>query len=396
MINSAARLYSELAETLRVWGHHATVITSQPKRYLAQDDPASTSGPPRREELNGVDVHRVPALRVMWGVPLLRGFEQFLTALTYLLAGLFLRPRQAVIVYSPPLPLGISAYILSRLWRAQCILNVQDLYPKTAVDLGLLRNGLLVAVANGIESFLYRHVDSIVVHSPSYRDHVAARGGDPSKVHLISNWEDLEAFTPGKGGDGFREDLGIEGAFLVVHAGVMGFAQGLYQVVEAAVHLREYRDIVFLLVGDGAMRGGLERQAQDAGNVGVRFLGLRPSSDYQRILAAADVCLVSLHKQLRSPGIPGKLQSIMAAGKATICCLRRDSDPAHMVEEASCGLTVEAGEPEALAEAVLRLYRDRELCETMGRQGRGYAEEHFRREVAVRRYEALLARPGAK
>lgn len=390
MVNSAARLFSDLAQGLAREGHQVTVLTSVPDRYLAEQETRPSRRPYQREWRDGVRVHRVAGLPFARHIPLLRGLEHFVIAYAYLLVGLLLWRQQAVIVYSPPLPLGMTGYLLARLWRGRVIINVQDLYPQTAIDLGLLRNPLLVAASRWMERFLYRHADVITVHSTGNRDYVLAHGGRPDRVEVVFNWVNLKDLRPGPKANKFRAVHRLGSAFVVSYAGVMGFAQGLEDVVAAARQLREYPDILFLLVGDGVMRPELERQVTEQGLYNVRLLPTQPPSVYLQLLAASDVGLATLRGELATPVVPGKVQSIMAAGRPVLCSMNPRSDAVRLVEEAECGRCVPAGHPDKLAEAILTLYNDRALAEGMGRRGRAYAKAHFDPEHCIGQYERLL------
>ena len=387
MVNSAARLFSELAQGLVRRGHQVTILTSVPDRYLA----GTPERPPRREVQDGVTVRRVVGLPISRRVPFLRGLEHFFIALAYLVAGLFLGRHNIVIVYSPPLPLGMTGYMLARLWRGRVIINVQDLYPQTAIDLGLLRNRLIIALSRWMERFLYRRTDAITVHSEGNRDYVLSRHGMPSRVHVVPNWVDLEALHPSPRNNGFRITHGLGDAFVVSYAGVMGFAQGLDDVVEAVGLLQEHPDILFLLVGDGVMYPQLERRVEELRLSNVRFLPTQPPEVYPALLAASDVGLATLRQELATPVIPGKVQSIMAAGRPVICSMNPLSDAVRLVQEAECGLCVEAASPKELAQAILTLYHDRALARDMGRRGRAYAEQHFDGERCILQYKDILA-----
>ncbi|MBI2873261.1 MAG: glycosyltransferase family 4 protein [Chloroflexi bacterium] len=389
-VNSAARLFYELAQGLSRRGHHVTVLTSIPDRYVAERKPWYRRRPYTRESVNGIRTHRVAGLPIPKGIPLLRGVEHFLVAYTYLLVGLLLGRHRAVIVYSPPLPLGLTGYLLSRLWRGPLVLNIQDLYPQTAIDLGLLRSRILIRISRRLERFLYRRAEAITVHSPGNREYVVGHGAPQNRVHVVPNWVDLEALRPGSRDGAFRATHQLGNAFLVSYGGVMGFAQGMEDVVEAASRLRDYPDVLFLLVGEGVARSALERRVRELGLANVRFMDTQPPETYAQLLSASDASLVTLRKELRTPVVPGKLQAIMAAGRPAICSVPSDSDAARLVQEAGCGVWVEAGCPDRLAEAVLSLHSDRALAEAMGRRGRAYAEAHFDQEGCIEQYHQML------
>ncbi|MCH8825882.1 MAG: glycosyltransferase family 4 protein [Chloroflexi bacterium] len=392
-VKSAARLFSELAEDLTERGHHVSVLTSIPDRNLAE----STTRKQRlygRETLNGVRVHRVSGLPIGRNIPIVRGLEQFITAFVYLLIGVFIGRHQAVIVYSPPLPLGLTGYALARIWGGRVIVNVQDLYPQTVIDLGLLKSRALKAVAHWMERFVYRHADAITVHSEGNLQYVVRRGASAETVRVVHNWVDLDEVSPGPRDNQWRRDHNLDDTFVVSFAGTMGFAQGLEDILHIAHRLKEHEDIVFVMAGDGIFRQDLQDQAEAKGLTNVRFVPTQPPKEYVELLRASDVCLVPLSKDLKTPVVPGKLQSIMAAGRPAICWADPASDARRLIADANCGSFFPAGRHDHIAQAILELYRANGMAAEKGRNGRDYAEAHFGREGSTRIYDELIALGG--
>lgn len=389
VLNSAARLFSELAEGLAARGHQVTVLTTYPERYLAKK---GSQVIPKREK-NKVEVHRLRNLRLPKQVPLLRGLEHVLYGLQYYMKGWRLGHHDVVIAYSPPLPFGATAVLLARRWRGRAVVNVQDLYPRSAVDLGLLKNRALISFGEWLERWVYQHAHGITVHSEGNRAHVVAHGGSPERTWVVPNWIDLEKYRPGSKENGFRRKYTPGASFVVSYAGVMGFAQGVGDILRAAaIVAKETSDVIFLLAGEGVMLPKLKAMAADLGLKNVRFLPHLSEDEYIALLQASDVCLVTLHKELKTPVVPGKLPCIMGVGRPAICSTPPQSDARLIVEEAKCGLWVPAGSPEALAEAILTLNADPERADEMGNNGRRYAEQHFDREKCISRYEEIIAK----
>jgi putative colanic acid biosynthesis glycosyltransferase WcaI len=384
VLNSGARLFSELARDLADNGHTVSVLTQIPDRYMVGPD-RELSGKKfhcRRE--NGIQVWRVSRPPLPRQVPFLRGIEQIWTALSFFLIGLFMAPQRAVIVYSPPFPFSIVGFVLARLWRGRVILNIQDLYPETPVMLGLMKNPLTIRIFKTAARFLYRRVDAVTVHSEGNRRHVAEQGAD-RRASVIPNWANL---APISGGTEFRHEQGWGGAFVISYAGVMGFGQGIEDLLDALLLERELGNVIFVLAGEGVFRPIAEQKARKLPN--VRFLPMLKEEDYLRLLDASDACLVTLNAMLRTPVVPGKLASAMAAGKAVICSVPIESDVWGIVRQAECGTCIEAGRPDQLAKALKEISRDRQRAAEMGCRGRGYAEREFDRRRCTQLYERIL------
>jgi glycosyltransferase involved in cell wall biosynthesis len=386
-IRSASHLFGELAEGLSARGHQVTVVTRWPDERTPGWTPR-----PRRSVERGVTVIRVARREGPRTWRLVRMLEQFVHPAALFAGALrWAGPADVVLAYSPPLPLGLAVGGLARRWGGKGILNVQDLYPQGAIDLGLLRNPLAIRLARQLERACYESVDALVVHSEGNREYVVGTGVPLEKVSVIPNWADLAALAPGERLNAFRRSLGLaDDIFLVSYAGVIGFAQDLDTVVRAAERLRDEHRIHFLLVGDGSLKPALERHVAAARLRNVTLMGLQPVEVYGDILRASDACLVTLRPDVRTPVVPAKLVSIMAVGRPVVATSHPGGDVPRIVAEAECGVHVAGGDAGGLAAAILRMSRQPALAAACGRNGRAYAEKHFSRETGVTAYEQLM------
>jgi glycosyltransferase involved in cell wall biosynthesis len=383
-------LFYELAEDLVSMGHTVTVITGIPKYNVPAEAAAKYKGRIfLKEMINQIQVLRTPVFPFPRRIPFLRGLEHFLIAIEYFFAGLVSKRHDAILVYSPPLTLGLTAKWLKRRWKSPFVFNVQDIYPQAMIDLGLLRNPLLIRISEGMERSIYRDAFAVTVHSAGNEKQLLSRV-EAGKVRVISNWVDTEGIKPVHQNIRLRSEYKLGQYFVVSFAGIMGFAQGLESVVDCAEILQSYPEILFWLVGDGPLKSELERRVQQKGLTNVQFLPMQPREKYPDVLAASDVCLVTLAKQVSTPVVPAKLLSIMSSGRPVIASVPLDGDTAQIVRDSGSGICVEAGNERQLAEAILKLYHTPELAQFMGRSGREYAMAHFSRQVCTKQYESLL------
>src|ERR1017187_4187050 len=245
---ASAYLSRELAEGLARLGHDVTVITRMPTQFVPE---AQSNAPQAVETVAGVKVKRVSAGTAssrIW----LRALDQLVVSFKIMLV-LWTAPKSDVLlVYSPPLLLSLAAVAQSWVRRWPYVLNLHDLYPQTAINLGILRNPALIWLATLVESIVYRNAARIVVAAPaSKRILIGQKRIAASRVEMIFNYIDTSACTPGPVENVFRKRNGIDGRFVVLYAGLMGLAQDLTAVVEAARHVQHEPDWVFVLAGDG-------------------------------------------------------------------------------------------------------------------------------------------------
>jgi glycosyltransferase involved in cell wall biosynthesis len=388
-VGAASYLYHDLAETLAERGHRVSVVTGFPRYRVGS---TRARGFFRIEQLGSSRVVRVASSSLDRGGPMRRGLDHLYLAPSLFAGGLVAGRPNIILAYSPPLTLAAAAWALANVWRVPYVLNVQDLFPQYAVDVGLLRSRVVVRAFEALERFAYRTADAVIVNSDGSRAHVLGRKGSPARTHVVPNWVDVGLIRPGRRTNALRRMLGLPGHFVVLHAGTIGYQQDLDTVIEAAEILRGDEDICFLFVGEGVERERLEQAVQTRGLANARFAQFQPREDYARLLQAADVCVVTLKKEVRTPAVPSKLLGIMAAGRPVIVSADPSGDAPALVSDVSCGLCVPPGRPAAFADAVRLLKSNPSLARKMGRRARRHAERHFSREACVAQYEELFAR----
>ena len=388
---------SFLARWLANAGHTITVVTALPSYPLGAIFEPYRGRLVADEREDGIRVIRTWLYATKSKGFLRRMLNYCSFSLLSIVAGTLLAgPQECVIVESPPLPLGLSGFIISRIKRAKFIFNVSDLWPESAVALGVLRRRSLIQIATRLEEFLYRKADVITGQTEGIVSNIRSRcTGKPKPIVLISNGVDTEAFAACKQRQEnqlkIREHLGLSGQFVVGYAGLMGLAQGLETVIESARTLSCFQNISFLFVGDGPEKLHLMKSVTEAGLRNVLFVPAQPASRMPEILSAFDVALVPLKRHVLFKGaLPSKMFEAMGAGVPVICSV--DGEARRVVEESEGGIYVEPERADQLADAVLHVYRTPDLKEVLGENGRRYVETKFNRADSAKKFESILAR----
>ena len=388
-VGAAADLYYDLAETLAEHGHQVTVVTGFPRYRLGTE---RQRGLLRKERVGSSRVVRVASSPFDRGGPVRRGLDHLYLAVSLFVGGLLAGKTDVVLAYSPPLTLGASAWAVSKARRAPYVVNVQDLFPQYAIDVGLLTNPVMIRAFEALERFVYRTAHGITVNSPGGRLHAVSRGAPFERARVISNWVDIDFIRPGPKDNAFRRECRLRGKFVVQYAGTMGYQQDLDTLIDSAQLLSDEPDLCFQLIGDGVERERLQAKVMRLGLRNVVFTPFQPRERYPLVIQSADACVVTLHKEVRTPAIPSKLLGIMAAGKPVLMSADPSGDAPALVRDVGCGIPVPPGEPAQFAKAVLSLKRDPACARRMGRRGRLHAEQEFSRQVCAARYEDLFVR----
>ena len=389
-IGAGAHVIYELAFSLQALGHNISVITGFP-RYNLKDIPAQYhTGLLMNEVLDGIPIRRIRIPSLPRTSKILRGVEHFAIGLWLSTLALSAPKADVILVHSPPLPLSWMICWVGRLRHIPVVVNIQDLFPREAVELGMLTNPVLIRIFEAMERQMYHLAKGLTVHSPGNEGHVIQSGGRGENVHVVYNWVDTERIQPGERCNEFARKYGLDNGFVVSYAGTMGWAQDMETIIGSAIALRDCKDILFLLVGDGVEKEKAQATSTKLGLSNISWLPMQPWSIYTEILAASDVSMINLHPDLRTPVVPSKLLSIMAAARPVVASLPAESDARRIVAEAGCGICVEAGDSIGLANAIQTLESKRGLAKEMGERGRKYVEAHFSREVCAHNLEAVL------
>ena len=377
---TASQKMSELADHLQRNGHEVTVVTGFPnypegvlykgyRRKLLQ-----------REQINGVRVIRtfilINSSRRSFG-PRMQNYLSFMLSSIY---GSFRAGHHDLVyVYSPPLFLGVSAYMLSRLYRAPFVLDVHDLWPKAPIELGILKSPALIRAAERLEEFVYSKAHHIFFYSHRMRQDVVEDGCPEAKTEVHPLWVDTEFFKPAPEDQAarVRKDYGMGDRLVVMYTGNLGLPQGLDTAIECARLLKAqgHDRFLFVFVGGGAELDRLRQLSQDHGLDNVLFVPPQPASAMPAFMSASDILLLHLNKApFRIGTIPGKLLTYMSAGRPVLAGLVGEAE--DIVNRNGCGVVVEPQSPEAMAQGVMVL-ADPALRRRMGEAGRMAAVNQF-------------------
>ncbi len=290
-------------------------------------------------------------------------------------------PKLVPDIGKPDVVIGSSVHLLAvlaanwvaRHYHAKFVMEVRDLWPQTIIDMGALsERHPITRVLQELERFLYRRAEKIITLLPLAHAYITTCGIPQEKIVWIPNGMDLTRFDNVSAAS--KEHRG----FGVVYLGIHGKSNALDVLIQAAkvVQDRGYKEIRFVLIGDGPEKPRLITLAKGLGLRNVDFRDPVPKNEIPRTSCNFDVLIFNLEKvKVFGYGISSnKLFDYMAVAKPIIFAADASNNP---VEEAHCGLTVPPRDPEALAEAVIKLYQmPPEERAAMGRRGREYVEEH--------------------
>jgi glycosyltransferase involved in cell wall biosynthesis len=379
-----------LARELVKYGYEVYVITSSFSHQF-------TSLP----EINGIFTHEIiDGINYVWvRVPkykssksIGRVFSMFFFMLNLFRMKVRSLPKPFVIVVSSP---SLFPILNARRWarktNAQLILEVRDIWPLTLIELGRFDgSNPFILFMQWFENYAYKKSDYVVSVLPLAESHMIAHGLSKDRFIYIPNGihlEDLERKTVLS--SDYKRQI-PQRRFVVGYAGAVGIANALDSLIDAAELLTEHKEICILVVGNGGEKKRLQKKAKHLEN--VFFLDAVPKSQVHTLLEYFDVCYIGLKNVplFRFGVSPNKLFDYMRAGKPVVYAINSGNDP---VQEAGCGLSVEAENPSAIADAIVKLYEmDLEERNSMGENGKEYVMEHHSYTRLAKKYIELLKR----
>jgi len=328
------------SEYLASRGHEVTICTTFPYYPQWRVDEKYRGKFWQRETHKGVEVLR----SWTWVPSRLSALKRILFEFSFLVDNLFraipTKKPELLLVVSPPLGLAFTAKLLSRIWKIPYVYDVMDLQPDAAVELGMLRSGALLRGLYRLEKSAYENASLISTLTEGMRQRIISKSIPENKVALFTVCADGDLFHVRSAIDGqsFRRRHNLEGKFLIVHSGNMGVKQGLEVILSTAELSRSRPEIVYLLVGDGAMRRELESQAAARNLTNVRFLPIQPREQFLEMLAAADISLITQQRSVADIVFPSKTATLMSAGCPLIASVNPESEVARVVRDSRAGV----------------------------------------------------------
>jgi len=385
-VTPITHLYADLAEDFSRFGARVSVVTKLPGHELSEEERAAFYH--RRDEIapEGYRIQRV-------GKKARRGaniVERALRACQNTIAIYRTAKKLKADVYilsSIPAYLGLVGSRLNR--RAKTIYLMQEIFPDNLVAAGTYTEWHpFVRFCRRMEQHIYRHNSAFITLSEEMKRTLIARGIEQEKITVIPNWADTETIQPiPRESNLLFDELNLprEG-FYAVYAGTLGFLQEPDVILDAAKLLKSEKDIRILVFGDGALRQHVENRIEREQIENVQLFPLLTADRTAELYSIADVALVPLKKGMTRIAVPSETWLALAAGRPVIVCAEAGSEWARSIEHESYGVCITPGEPQEMADAIIRLHASTVPLSELGARARNYVCEHASREQATRAY----------
>lgn len=369
---------NDLVKTLVEKGVDVDVLTGKPNYPEGRLHSGYRILGCKTEQWHGATLYRVPLIP--------RGSKGALRLainyVSFIFSGVILGPwllrsrdYEAIFVYGvSPIFQAIPALMIGWLKRSPVIIWVQDLWPESLEATGYVKNRGLLAKVGWLVGLVYRRADLLLAQSWGFLPFVNALAPGKTVRYYPNSVDD----TFGLPSTAVLPEIPVlDYGFPVVFAGNIGAGQAVDVIVQAAHLLKDHADIRFVVIGQGSRRDWMLQQVEVLKLTNLHLPGRYPVETMPGLMQKAGALLVSLADEpIFAATVPNKVQAYMASGRPIVASL--NGEGARLVNEAHAGLTCPAGDPKALANAVLRLFQMTSAERAvLGENGRRYFKEHF-------------------
>ena len=371
---------SGLARELKQMGHEVVILTAMPNYPAMQIPPDYIGKKYVVDEFENIPVHRawIYVSKNRSIISRLMNYFSFTFSSTYY-ASKIKGNFDYLMVESPPLFLGISAWWISKRKKAKMVFNVSDLWPESAEKLGVISNKMFLKLATILEEWLYKKSYMVTGQTQGIVQNIKTRFPN-KKVHWLPNGVDESIFSFKKQ-ENVRQQLKLSNDdFLIMYGGIIGLAQGLDVILDAAKLLPAESKITYLLLGDGPEKNRLQQRVVEENIARVKFLELVSREVVPSYVDAVDVAVIPLKKMdLFLGAIPSKIFENLALGKPLL--LSVDGEARSLfIDQGNAGLFIEPENSKMLAEKSLKMEANPEMVREMGNNGKAFVQTYFMRK----------------
>ncbi|MBQ3698500.1 MAG: glycosyltransferase family 4 protein [Prevotella sp.] len=299
---------------------------------------------------------------------------------------------------STPLTVGAIALFLRRVRGWRYVFEVRDLWPEFPIQIGAVRNPVLIKMLRWLERRIYQKAEHIVALSPGMKEGVIKAGTPAEKVSMIPNMSKPDQFWPREKNEEVAGQFGIDTTkFNVIHFGSMGPANGLSYIIEAAKYLKDRGDdsVRFIFMGSGATEPVIKKQAEQYGLTNVSFIDRQPMAVVSEVVNLCDASITTfLNLPVLQTNSPNKLFDSLSAGKPII--VNSAGWTKEMVEKNDCGFFADPEKPSDLADRLLLCKEDAETLERWGKNARRLSIEVYDKDILTAQVAEVIEKSSAR
>jgi len=375
-----------LAKSMADKGYDVTVVTSN-VHYIEKEDEKRSKY--TYEEYEGVKIIKVNATGNFRKNFFTRIMNYVSFAFNAYKACMKINDIDVVLTSIQPIFTGPVGLHVSKKKKARFILEVRDIWPDTAIEIGALKSPILIKMSSWLALKLYKGAEKIITLTPGIADLIIEKGINKNKVYCIPIGFNLEEFEDEKIDKTLRKKYNWEDKFIAMYTGSHATTDSLDVMVKTAEYLKDNKNIKIVSIGDGDKRGELIKYCEERSLDNIEFIGIVPRTEIPSYLHAADITFICLKKgEHWKIFLQNKFFDYMGAKKPIVTVLKGTQQ--EMVEDANAGLAVEPEDYEAFAKTLIHLSNNKEECIELGQNGYEFVNKYFNRDDLLDFYLKLI------
>ena len=385
-------LFENVIEALIQNGHKVELIVPIPSRGI--DSSINIEYRKRLKEFQFDGKLHIRRFKMpMEGKNTIRRFlRYFLSCFKYYRLAVKSKNIAAIFCESTPPILGLAAALINKRHKVPLIYNLQDIFPDSLVLTGLThKDSIFWKIGRIIENYTYKQSDHIITISNDFKKNILAKQVPLPKISVVYNWVDESAVIniPRKNNKLFDRYQLKRNKFYITYNGNIGLSQNMDMLLEVAKDIEAYKDIQFVIVGDGTYLENLKQSISEQNIKNIILLPFQPYEDISHVFSLGDVSLVISKPGTGEGCVPSKTWSIMSASRPVLANFD-ENELKTIIENNNCGIFTKAGDKKAFIDAILKLYNNRELCEEYGRNGREFILKNLTRAIGTQKYVDII------
>ncbi len=387
---AAARMHG-LARWLVKGKHNVTTLTGFPNYPTGRIPRNYRWKFQTSKQRDGVNIIRTWVFATSHHSSVKRILNYISFVLSSIITGILLNKRfDILLVSTPPLFIGITGSILSKLYKIPFVLDIRDIWPDVAIETGAFKEkSLFTKLSRLLTDFIYNEADHLTPVTKSKLDRLRLKGIEKRKTTVVTNGVDFDRLDLSYKNN-LLEKLNISTKFVITYTGLIGIAQGIGIAVDAARHLKHNPEIHFIIVGEGVEKKFLIEKAKKLKLTNITFVARQPRKVIPSIIAASDLALVPLVSGALRDAVPSKLLEAWACRKAVL--LAAEGEAADLVRESGGGVVISPGKPKELVDAVTTLFQNQHLLIKFADDGYNFVSKQYNRRQTAKQMENVLKR----
>lgn len=295
-------------------------------------------------------------------------------------------------VSQPPILGGLLGVVAKIIKKRKLIYNIQDFNPEAIEAIGYSQNKIMIFGAKFLDNLSCRFSDMIVVVGRDMKEKFNERYSfnKKPKIEVINNWANEKELYPLEKTNinvkEFREKNGLNGKIVIAYSGNIGLFYDLEKIVEVFSKFKKNKEILFLFIGEGAIKEKLENYCIQNGLENIKFLPYQKKEELIYSLNSVDIHLVTNAKGIKGISVPSKIYGVMCVGKPILGVLEANSEARILIEESNSGYCCEPGEYNELEKIIEKILKDREELREKGLRARKFVENFYGKENSIKKY----------